>query len=212
MKTIEELDDIRLMALCIDREAAAEPDEGKIAVGSVILNRADYGQRHPAWGRIYGDSIRKVILAASQFSWTLPGKNQRIASKYASDFDAAMKEVKSLARSYEIAKQLVDGTILRNVGGRYYCRFDCHPRWAKTMRVERQIGAHVFYAESAAESHMENKDYIQTMQGIAERVRSLCLIMPTNHLFYDVIEDALDTLDGNIETMVERDKIAKMKK
>ena len=209
---IEELDDIRLLALCMDREAAAEPDEGKIAVGSVILNRADYGKRHPAWGRIYGDSIHSVILAASQFSWTLPGKNRNIASRYAKDFDAAMKEVKSLARCYEIAKGLTNSTISRNVGGRFYCRFDCHPRWAKTMRVERQIGAHVFYAETASENHMENKDYIQTMRGIAERLRSLCLITPIDHLFYDLIDSALDELDGDIETMIERDKIAKIKK
>ncbi len=208
---LEELDDTRLLALNIDREAEGEPDEGKIAVGSVVLNRADYGRQHPAWGRLYGDSIHSVILAPSQFSWTLPGKNRRIADRIADDFDKAVSENRALARCYEIALQLISVSIKRNVSGRYYHRFDCHPRWSKTMTIERQIGAHIFYAESASVT-MQNKDYILAMRGIAERLRSLCLITPKDHMFYGLMDDTLDTLDGDIQAMVELDKIAKVKK
>ena len=63
MNLFSSLPDDQLMALCIDREARGEPTAGRIAVGSVILNRVAWGQAHEGWGKLYGDSIHTVILA-----------------------------------------------------------------------------------------------------------------------------------------------------
>ncbi len=98
------LTDLQLFSLCINREARGEITEGKIAVGSVILNRVDYGNIHHGWGNVYGNSIKSVILAPFQFSWLLSssGHNYLEAVQIASDFNKAILE-SSLKDCYDIA-------------------------------------------------------------------------------------------------------------
>ena len=76
------LDDDRLMGLCILAEAGGEIREGRIAVGTVILERVD----HRAWD---GQTIKEVILWPCQFSWTLPrDREHEQMVKTAKDFDS----------------------------------------------------------------------------------------------------------------------------
>jgi hypothetical protein len=100
------LSDWQLMGLCIEREAGGEPREGKIAVGTVILERVE----HRNWD---GKTVHEVILKPWQFSWTMPEINKPYYNEAVSmarnwrEFSAD----KTLSDCCDIAKGLLDGSI-----------------------------------------------------------------------------------------------------
>ncbi len=144
------LSDEQLLGLTIDREARGESYAGRVAIGSVVLNRVDWGQAHKRWGALYGNSIQSVILALEQFSWTIDDPldlNHAGAVEIATDFDAALKkpEYQWLESNLEIAQGLILKTIKRNVSALYYHEVDAHPAWAKGGTPSQIIGKHYFY-------------------------------------------------------------------
>lgn len=140
------LPDDKLLALCIWAEARGEGVEGRIAVGSVVLNRVDYGKKHEPWGRKYGNTVSTVIMAPYQFSWLLSTDPQyKRCLVVAREWDD--RDAPGLASCLEIAQGLLSGTIQRNVRGLYYHTLAVKPRWAEKLKVERIIGNHVFYVE-----------------------------------------------------------------
>jgi len=146
------LSDEELLALCIDREARGEPEDGKVAVGSVVLNRVAWGKRFPVWGKLYGNSIKSVILAPAQFSWTIENPlepNYLGAVEIAKNFQRALNDPKigkSLAECLRIATGLLSGEIKRNTVAMYYHEQSIRPKWAKEKTELIRIGNHIFYA------------------------------------------------------------------
>lgn len=106
----EALDPCQLLGINIHREAAGEPYEGKVAVGTVVLERVD----HRNWD---GKTVHEVILKPWQFSWTMPeaGPDYYNASvNIAKDWHKAYKNSAVLQECYRVAKGLLDGTIPRD--------------------------------------------------------------------------------------------------
>jgi len=135
--------DKQLMALTIYGEARGEGRDGKIAVGSVILERVE----HRAWD---GETVQEVCLMPYQFSCYLPGDpNLAELKRIAEDWDAAYEKSVTLRQCYEIACGLLEGTIERNVTATQYLNpktVKVMPEWTKTMRLVAAIGHHVFYS------------------------------------------------------------------
>lgn len=136
----DHLSDKQLLALCIYGEARGETDEGKIAVGSVVLERVRKG----GW---YGNSIHEVVLKPFQFSAFLErdpnyGKLVHIADQW----DEEMATNTALNDCYTIASGLIDGEIQENVAATHYHTTNIKPSWAKTMEPVATIRHHIFYA------------------------------------------------------------------
>lgn len=113
----EESEDVKLLASLIYCEAGNQPHEGKVAVGSVVMNRLN----SPA----YPNTLAGVIYASGQFTPARSGKVDRIyrGGNIQADSIAAAKE--ALAGSAP-------------VGGATHFR-------RKGNRQGTIIGAHVFY-------------------------------------------------------------------
>ena len=147
------LADWQLMGLCIEREAAGEPREGRIAVGTVILERVD----HRKWD---GNTIRDVILMTWQFSWTMPeaGEDYYLeAVSMAADWVTAYRDNEALRECGHIACDMLQGTIPRDpdLAAVHCCQYlnpvvagKTRQKWiAAGMRSIKAIGNHEFFAE-----------------------------------------------------------------
>lgn len=109
-KYFEALSERDLMGLNIKMEAQGEPKEGRIAVGTVTLERVD----RQGW---MGKTIHEVILKPWQFSWTMEQagadyyqQGVRIVKDFKSAYDADIV----LRGCVDIAQGLMDGTIPRD--------------------------------------------------------------------------------------------------
>jgi hypothetical protein len=147
------LPDWELMGLCIQREAGGEPREGKIAVGTVILERVD----HRSWD---GKTVQEVILWPSQFSWTMEqaGKDYYDESVYmASHWSEEYEHDKALRECCEIARGLLQGEIPRDpiLAAANCCQYlnpkvaaKTKEKWLKAgMTVIKKICNHEFFKE-----------------------------------------------------------------
>jgi spore germination cell wall hydrolase CwlJ-like protein len=130
--------ELQCLARNIYHESGSEPNQGKIAVGMVTLNRAD----HPD----YPDSVCDVVKQKTsvrgrlvcQFSWVC---NKRKTVNETSD---------NWQHSLSVARYLLDGGYekQKSVYGRllYFHATHINPGWSNLKRMLR-IGDHVFYAE-----------------------------------------------------------------
>ncbi|HRI92974.1 MAG TPA: cell wall hydrolase, partial [Accumulibacter sp.] len=108
-----------------------ESEEGKLAVASVIANRA----ASPGW---WGRDVRSVCLAPAQFScwWDAQGPRVRSIDETDPNFRACLK----------IARRVLSGNYRDPTGGAdHYHRDDVRPSWARGRKPTRLIGRHVFY-------------------------------------------------------------------
>lgn len=144
------LTDSEIMALTIWAESRGEPLAGKIAVGTVILNRVE----HRAWD---GKTVKEVCLWPRQFSCfnDYDPQHGRIV-KIASDFQSAMENDKRLADCYLIATGLLknilrpDEDIVKSKCCQYLTTAaKDHCNWWQKMRFVKKIGAHEFYTDLA---------------------------------------------------------------
>lgn len=141
------LSDAQLMGLTIYGEARGESTDGKIAVGTVILERVD----HRDWD---GKTVREVCLKPWQFSCFNPNdKNYGRLLNIAEQWDEAMAVNGILNECYEIAIGLLSGRIQRTPELAYWhaCQYATargsqDARWDDKMKVVAKIGAHIFYA------------------------------------------------------------------
>jgi spore germination cell wall hydrolase CwlJ-like protein len=134
-----DLNDKQIMGLCIYGEARGETTEGKIAVGSVILERVKKG----GW---FGRSISGVILKPYQFSCFLPNDpNYPKLLKISDDYDKAMADDHALNDCYGIADGLIEGRIQPNVVATHYKTLSCHASWGNSMKKVTTINHHEFY-------------------------------------------------------------------
>lgn len=143
--TFGKLTDAQLLALTIYGEARGESREGKVAVGSVILERVDHRQ----WD---GTDIKSVCLMPYQFSCFLPDDpNFNLLKKIAENWDTKAANYLVLMDCYYVAKNLIDGTLPRSKAiadahATQYKTIACKASWADEMKKITTIGGHQFYA------------------------------------------------------------------
>ncbi len=136
--------ELECLALTLYHEARGEPDEGKIAVGYVVLNRvAD--ERYP-------DNICGVVkqggqevLNRCQFSWWCDGQSDHPANA------KAWKRSVALARAifWGYTKDPTQGAVS------YHATY-VKPGWRKKLVQTVKIGQHIFYStpEAAADKNI----------------------------------------------------------
>jgi spore germination cell wall hydrolase CwlJ-like protein len=137
----EALPDQHLMALCIYGEARNQGLDGMLAVGSVIMNRA----KNPSW---WGGDIKSVILKPQQFScFNTDDPNFPQLVKMAGNFDEYLKESGVLRACNLIARGVIEGHLISNVGSAtHYHTRQVKPSWGEKMQKLTAVGDHVFYA------------------------------------------------------------------
>ena len=148
------------LAIVIAGEARGEKDdhnipddESRVLIGSIVLNRIDYGMEHKGWGNLFGKDLFSVITAKDQFtSLSSNDKNYPLMMELVEDFNKAIMKYPWLAICYGDADGLLEGKINRNVQGIYYETVDCHNLWnlfrkrdGKDPEVETVIGHHRVY-------------------------------------------------------------------
>ena len=137
--------DIQIMALTLYGEARGESREGRIAVGTVILNRVD----RRGW---MGRTIKEVCLKPYQFSCFLPDDpNFKILHLITLGWTEKLQQSSVLRECLAIAKGMINGEIPRDERLREainYKAVGCRAAWASKMRRVIKIGNHVFYAVS----------------------------------------------------------------
>ena len=137
----------KIMGLTIYAEARGEIRAGRIAVGTVILERVD----HREWD---GKTIEEVCLWPYQFSCYLPRDPNRIQLfRIAQNFAFHYRQSLPLSQCADIAKGLIDGTIPRDpdLAAVHCCQYLTTAAkkdvdWWKAMQFVKKIGAHEFYA------------------------------------------------------------------
>jgi hypothetical protein len=143
--TFGHLSDAQLMALTIYGEARGERYEGKVAVGSVILERVD----HRDWD---GKTVSEVCLMPYQFSCYLPDDPNFPALKLiAHDWESKITHSQDLRDCFNVAGLLLSGSISRTKviaenNATQYKTIKCSAAWAKKMKLVATIGHHEFYA------------------------------------------------------------------
>lgn len=106
-------------------EARGESLQGQIAVAQVVMNRAKHNR----------ENVCKVVLAKSQFSWTL---DKRITIRNNAAFRMA---------AY-VAKNVLNGNFYDHSRGADHYHADyVAPKWAKAdcMNHKVTIGRHIFF-------------------------------------------------------------------
>jgi len=120
--------DVYWLTQNIYHESRGESIYGQIMIGIVTLERLNSGR--------WGNDIRSVVTAPSQFSWYSKGKSIVPNNK------------KSWDGSKVIAKlSLMIYDNIKNSKIMYYHNNNVHPKWAKKMYKIITIGNHTFYKE-----------------------------------------------------------------
>lgn len=150
--------DVECLARNIFYEAGSEPEEGKVAVGMVTINRVKDGRfagsicsvvnQRTTVVREYEVKTSKVGNAGTrmvahipvcQFSWTCG------ATKKPQSSDDRWEE------SQQVAEALVAGQYLeyqgKYSGALYFHAVSVRPSWARQKSRVNKIGGHIFYAD-----------------------------------------------------------------
>jgi hypothetical protein len=148
-KLFESLTDWQLLGLCIEREASGEPYEGKVAVGTIVLERVD----HREWD---GKTLHEVILAPWQFSWTMPQAGEDYYNQavwMASNWVDAFRKSSVLQECCGIATGLLNHSIPRDGDLKDCFQYlnpkvagDTKKKWlASGMKSIKRISHHEFF-------------------------------------------------------------------
>ena len=128
-----DLKELQCLAKNIFYESASEPEEGKVAVGLVTLNRVEDGR--------FGSSVCKVVTQPRQFSWV----GQR--NKKPREDDPRWIE------SQRVATELLGGTDdydhfkIKYEDALYFHATHVRPSWANQKKPIHRVGGHRFYGE-----------------------------------------------------------------
>lgn len=126
-----------VLSLTIWGESRGQSHDGRVAVGSVVMNRV-------RWPRWWGRTVHGVCLAPWQFScWNVGDVNrQKIEALVAAGFTGNQAYPDCL----DIARGLVAGLVedpTRRAD--HYCTRAAHPKWAEGQTPVAEIDDHVFY-------------------------------------------------------------------
>jgi spore germination cell wall hydrolase CwlJ-like protein len=125
-------DEITCLALTIYYEARGESEQGKLAVGHVVMNRTRDGR--------FPDGVCDVVREGGeqrhqcQFSWWCDGLSDRPRDKPA------------LRQSLRLAEAIYDGCLPDPTrGALWFHSTAVKPAWSRTSGPGKKIGRHVFY-------------------------------------------------------------------
>ncbi len=125
--------ELECLALTIYFEARGEPDEGKIAVGHVVMNRAT----HPLFPHKVCEVVQQggeKLRFRCQFTWWCDGRSDQPADW------RAWEKSKALAR-----RIFWDYSRDPTAGALWYHADYARPRWRGDLSRGPKIGRHVFY-------------------------------------------------------------------
>ena len=126
------IQEIECLALTMYFEARGEPDEGKLAVGHVVMNRA----RNPLFPKKVCGVVRQGggKLYNCQFTWWCDGRSDRPLEW------SAWEQSKALARRvfWEDSADPTQGAL-------WYHADSVVPAWRAKLRQGPKIGRHIFY-------------------------------------------------------------------
>jgi spore germination cell wall hydrolase CwlJ-like protein len=126
-------DDAYVVALTIFAEAKGETPEGRLAVASVIWNRA-HGHK---------DMLAEVCLMNKQFSCWNGKAGEKLLSLDESKLNK--KESAIFQECLKVARDMMDGKFVPQVTATHYHSKDVNPKWARQMTKVAVIGRHIFY-------------------------------------------------------------------
>lgn len=126
------VEEIECLALTIYFEARGEPDEGKIAVGHVVMNRA----QNPLFPSKICGVVRQggIKRYRCQFSWWCDGRSDQPQEW------GAWERSKALAR-----RVFWEGTKDPTQGALWYHADYAVPSWRNKLSLGPKIGRHIFY-------------------------------------------------------------------
>ncbi|RMD60712.1 MAG: cell wall hydrolase [Alphaproteobacteria bacterium] len=124
---------IRCLALTIYFEARGEPDEGKLAVAHVVMNRAS----HPLFPRDVCQVVRQggeKLRYRCQFTWWCDGRSDR------------PRDSRAWRHSLALARRVFwDASEDPTGGALWYHAASVRPAWRTALQQGPTIGRHVFY-------------------------------------------------------------------
>ena len=130
LKAREQQKELECLAKNIFYEAAQESYEGKLAVGTVTMNRV----KSAAFPKTVCSVVYQRGSRGCQFSWTCATKRAKM--------NAAL-----YAESLRVAEQImVEGILLKSIkNALYFHNTSIRPNWTFATPI-KQIGNHIFYA------------------------------------------------------------------
>ena len=124
---------LTLLAICLMLEAGGEPHTGKLAVASVIWNRAE--------GK--AAKVEMVLTRRKQFSCLNKGKEYAAAN--AKRMGQGNIGMTAWLDCVLIAERIMSGTFKPTItANHYYNPSLCSPSWGKALRGKVIVGLHVF--------------------------------------------------------------------
>ncbi len=125
--------ELECLALTIYFEARGESDPGKLAVGHVVMNRAQHPLFPPKVCQVVQQGGEKLRYRC-QFSWWCDGRSDQPRNRQ------AWERSKALARSiyWDYSRDPTAGAL-------WYHADTARPRWRAGLARGRKIGHHVFY-------------------------------------------------------------------
>jgi spore germination cell wall hydrolase CwlJ-like protein len=152
--------DIYCLTEAIYFESLGEPEQGKIAVANVIMNRANWEPTNDRNKHHYefSKSICDVVNFKAPKTWKRKGKVKSVmvcAFSYRCErgFHRKLARVKHNDKWNEIKTLATDAYLSYNSnentdpseGAQFYHANYVKPKWRKVYKKTRQIGAHIFY-------------------------------------------------------------------
>jgi len=125
--------ELECLALTIYFEARGEPDEGKLAVGHVVMNRTQHPLFPPKVCMVVrqgGDKLRNRC----QFSWWCDGHSDRPRNRQAWTKSRALAGLVYWDYSRD-----------PTAGALWYHADYVRPKWRRNLTLGPKIGRHVFY-------------------------------------------------------------------
>lgn len=125
---------VACLALNIYHEAAFEPQEGKLAVAFVTINRA----------RERRLDVCDAVFEPMQFSWANNALDEK--GKLLPQF---IPKGRKWQEAREVAKQVLGSEVADFTQGadHYHAEYIAKPKWAKTMVPAGKYGKHFFYRQ-----------------------------------------------------------------
>lgn len=111
-------------------EAGYEPDQGKVAVALVTLNRV----QDPRYPKDICSVVKQKVNSTCQFTWYCEGKRKANAYAYNQSKEIALM----VYANYEKMKDITKGAL-------FYHADYVNPRWK--LEKTAVIGRHIFYKE-----------------------------------------------------------------
>jgi spore germination cell wall hydrolase CwlJ-like protein len=124
---------VKCLADNIYHEAGFEPEDGKVAVALVTMNRL----QDPRYPKDICSVVKQRVRSTCQFSWFC---QRKIPAKNESVYEEALQTALRVFANYETTPDITNGAL-------FYHADYVNPRW-RGLEKTTVIGRHIFYKES----------------------------------------------------------------